>query len=174
MVVTWDYMCAGQGNKQVNSSCVGSPPASGLLITRGRVPLRRKLGLSPSEGGHPEFPKKSELKGWGRGGGGCGVNAIMCRKRIIQICARNFETLKMIHFRAGIRALRGLLRLENGGCFMSIAALVVEILMRKVMLYQQQFNTKCDNNTVLQTGVTNGVLGLSYHERSIEWWLSQY
>ena len=35
MVVTWDYVCAGQGNKQVNSSCVGSPPASGLLITRG-------------------------------------------------------------------------------------------------------------------------------------------
>ena len=69
MVVTWDYMCAGQGNKQVNSSCVGSPPASGLLITRGRVPLRRKLGLSPSEGGHPEFPKKSELKGWGKGRG---------------------------------------------------------------------------------------------------------
>ena len=72
------------------------------------------------------------------------MNAIMCRKRIIQICARNFETLKMIHFRAGIRALRGLLRLENGGCFMSIAALVVEILMHKVALYQQQFNTECD------------------------------
>ena len=93
---------------------------------------------------------------------------------IIQICARDFETLEMIHFRAGIRVLGGLLRLQNSGCFMSIAALVVEILMRKVMLYQQQFNTKCDNNTVLQTGVTNGVLGLSYHERSIEWWLSQY
>ena len=130
--------------------------------------------MFPSREEQPKFPKKSELKGWGRGGGGCGVGAIMRFRCIIQICARDFETLKMIHFRAGIRALRGLLRLENGGCFMSIAALVVEILMRKVMLYQQQFNTKCDNNTVLQTGVTNGVLGLSYHERSIEWWLSQY
>ena len=145
MVVTWDYVCAGQGNKQVNSSCVGSPPASGLLITRGRVPLRRKLGLSPSEGGHPEFPKKSELKGWGRGGGeGCGVGAIMRFRCIIQICARDFETLEMIHFRAGIRVLGGLLRLQNSGCFMSIAALVVEILMHKVALYQQQFNTECD------------------------------
>ena len=93
---------------------------------------------------------------------------------IIQICARGFETLEMIHFRAGIRAFRGSLWLHSCACFVSIAALVVEILMRKVMLYQQQFNTKCDNNTVLQTGVTNGVLGLSYHERSIEWWLSQY
>ena len=158
MVVTWDYVCAGQGNKQVNSSCVGSPPASGLLITRGRVPLRRKLGLSPNKGGILSFQRRVNSRGGeGEGGEGCGVGAIMRFRCIIQICARDFETLKMIHFRAGIRAFRGLLRLENSGCFMSIAALVVEILMGKVMLYQQQFNTECDNNTVLQTGVTDGV-----------------
>ena len=70
---------------------------------------------------------------------------------IIQICARDFETLEMIHFRAGIRVLGGLLRLQNSGCFMSIAALVVEILMHKVALYQQQFNTECDLQTMIAT-----------------------
>ena len=77
MVVTWDYMCAVQGNKQVNSSCVGSPPASGLLITRGRVPLRRKLGLSPSEGDTPSFQRRVNPRG-GEGlreRGGYGVGA---------------------------------------------------------------------------------------------------
>ena len=63
MVVTWDYMCAGQGNKQVNSSYVGSPPASGLLITRGRVPLRRKLGLSPNKGGILSFQRRVNSRG---------------------------------------------------------------------------------------------------------------
>ena len=72
--------------------------------------------------------------GKGRGGG-CGVGAITRFRCIIQICVRDFETLKMIHFRAGIRVLRGLLRLENSACFMSIAALVVEILMHEVAIH---------------------------------------
>ena len=62
---------------------------------------------------------------------------------------RDFETFKMIHFRAGIRVLRGLLRLENSACFMSIAALVVEILTHKVALHQQQFNTECDLRPII-------------------------